>query len=218
MLPRGNVSARTGDIRHQHFAVAAGMDIITLGERSRGIHIICDGWAMRYHRVRAGARQILDVLLPGDAVALAAVLAGSSRYSVQALTAATVCVLDGRQVTRLLKTEPDFAFSVLRARIVDERRVDARLTMIGRMNAEERVGYFLVETYERLRQRGMADATSCPFPLRRADLADAVGLSTVHVLRALRVLRSQAMMEISGRHLVIPDVARLADHAGYLLT
>jgi CRP-like cAMP-binding protein len=198
-------------------AVAAGMDIVSLGERSRGVYIICDGWAVRYQRVRAGTRQILDVLLPGDAVALAAVLTGASRCSVLALTAATVCVLNGQQVTRLLKTDPDFAFSVLRARVDDERRVDARLTMLGRMTAEEKVGYFMVETYDRLRRRGMADVTGCPFPLRRPDLADAVGLSTVHVLRALRTLREKAMMEINGRHLVIPDVARLADHAGYLL-
>jgi CRP-like cAMP-binding protein len=220
-LPSRSVKGRTdnlaGDIRHQHTTIAAGTDIVSIGERGRSVYVMCDGWAVRYHRVRAGTRQILDVLIPGDAAALASVLIGSSRCSVQALTAATVCVLNGRQVTRALKTDSDFAFSVLCARVEEERRIDARLTMIGRMSAEEKVSYFMVETYDRLRQRGMADATGCPFPLRRADLADAIGLSTVHVLRALRALRSQGMVEISGRHLLIPDVARLAEHAGYLL-
>jgi CRP-like cAMP-binding protein len=199
-------------------AIAAGTDIVTQGERSGGVYVICNGWAVRYYRLRDGTRQILDVLLPGDAVALASVLTGASQCSVQALTSANVCVLDGRQIVRLLKTDPDFAFSALRARVGDERRVDARLTMLGRMSAEEKIGYFMVEIYDRLRQRGMADAMSCPFPLRRADLADAVGLSKVHVLRALRALRAQAMMEINGRNLVIPEVERLAAHAGYLLT
>jgi CRP-like cAMP-binding protein len=206
-----------GEIRHQHIAVEAGMDIITLGGRGRGVHILCDGWAARYHRLRGGTRQILDVLLPGDAFALASVLTGASQYSVQALTSAKVCLLNGRQIVNSLKNDPGFALAVLRTRVEEERRVDARLTLLGRMSAEEKISYFLVETYDRLRQRGLADDTSCPFPLRRADLADAVGLSKVHVLRALRTLRSQAMMEINGRYLVIPDVARLADYVGYVL-
>ncbi len=193
------------------------MDIVTLGDRGRGVHIVCDGWAVRYHRLRAGTRQILDVLLPGDSFALASVLTGASQCSVQALTPANVCVLNGRQIVSLLKNDPGFALAVLRAHVEEQRRIDARLTMLGRMSAEEKISYFLIETYDRLRQRGLADATSCPFPLRRADLADAVGLSKVHVLRGLRALRSQAMMEINGRHLVIPDVARLADFAGYVL-
>jgi CRP-like cAMP-binding protein len=206
-----------GEIRHEHIAVEAGMDIITLGDRGRGVHIVCDGWAVRYHRLRAGTRQILDVLVPGDTFALAAALTGASKCSVQALTSASVCVLNGRQIVSLLKTYPGFALAVLRTQVDEERRVDARLTMLGRMSAEEKISYFLVEIHDRLRQRGLADATSCPFPLRRADLADAVGLSKVHVLRALRTLRSKAMMEIDGRRLIIPDVARLADYAGYLL-
>jgi CRP/FNR family transcriptional regulator len=205
------------EIRQQHIAVEAGLDIIMLGDRGRGVHVLCEGWAVRYHRLRAGTRQILDVLLPGDTFALAAALTGASQCSVQALTPANVCVLNTRQIVSLLKTDPGFALAVLRNQMEEERRVDARLIMLGRMSAEEKVSYLLVETYDRLRQRGLADATSCPFPLRRADLADAVGLSKVHVLRALRALRSQAMIEIQGRNLMIPDVARLADHAGYLL-
>jgi CRP-like cAMP-binding protein len=214
---RGNatVVGRASEIRQRHRAFPAGADIVTVGERGRGVYIVCDGWAIRYSRLRAGTRQILDVLLPGDAVALASVLAGASRCSVQTLTSATVCVLNSRQVIRLLKTDPGFAFSVLRTRMEEERRVDARLTMLGRMSAEEKIGYFLVETYDRLRERGMVDGTTCPFPLRRADLADVVGLSKVHVLRALRTLRSQALIATNGRYLVIPDVTRLADHVGY---
>jgi CRP-like cAMP-binding protein len=206
-----------GEMRHQRIAVEAGEDIVTLGERSRGVFTVCDGWAIRYHRLRAGTRQILEVLLPGDSFALASVLTGVSRHSVQALTSTHVCLLNGRQIVSLLKTDPGFALTVLRTRMEDERRVDARLTTLGRMSAEEKIGYFLVETYDRLRQRGLADATGCPFPLRRADLADAVGLSKVHVLRGLRALRSQSMMDMNGRQLLIPDVARLADYVGYLL-
>jgi CRP-like cAMP-binding protein len=205
------------EIRQRTIAVAAGADIVVQGERNRAVYIICDGWAIRHQRLRDGTRQILDVLLPGDTIALASVLDGASLYSVQALTAASLCVLNGRQIVGLLKTNPGFAFGVLRDRLEEERRIDARITMLGRMSAAGRVGYFCLELRDRLRRRGMADATKCPFPLRRADLADAVGLSKVHVMRALRDLRSQALMEINRRDLLIPDAVKLADHTGYLL-
>jgi CRP/FNR family transcriptional regulator len=205
-----------GAIKQQQISVPAGTDIVIEGERNRSVHVMCDGWAIRCQRLRSGSRQILDVLLPGDTAAVASVLFGSSKYSVQALTAASVCLMNGRQIVSLLKTDPGFAFGVLRTRLEEEQRIDERLTMLGRMNAEERVGYFVMETYDRLRRRGMASGPRCPFPLRRTDLADAVGLSKVHAMRALRELRSQSLMEIVGRDLIVPDVEKLAGHVGYL--
>jgi CRP/FNR family transcriptional regulator, anaerobic regulatory protein len=206
-----------GDIKQRQMSVPAGTDITTEGERGGGVYTVCEGWAFRYWRLRSGARQILDVLVPGDTAGLGGALLGASRSSVQALTSATICMLNGRQLTGLIKSNPSFALGVLRMQLQEERRIDARLVMLGRMGAEERVAYFMVETHDRLRRCGLANTTSCPFPLRRADLADVVGLSKVHVMRALRELRSQELVEINGRELFIPDIVRLADHAGYLL-
>jgi CRP-like cAMP-binding protein len=213
--PANGVSV--GDIRQRQISVPAGTDIVIEGERNRGVYVVCDGWAVRYQRLRAGTRQILDVLLPGDTIALAGVVFGASKYSVQALTPASLCLMNGRQIVGLLKTDSNFAFGVLRTRLEEEQRIDARLSMLGRMNAEERVGYFAMETYDRVRRRGMANGARCPFPLRRTDLADAVGLSKVHAMRALRELRLQSLMEIVGRDLIVPDMERLAGHVGYLL-
>jgi CRP/FNR family transcriptional regulator len=209
--------APTNSVKQHHISVPPGTDIVIEGERSQGVYSVCDGWAVRYRQLAPGVRQILDVLLPGDTVALASAIFGQSQHSVQAVTAASVCLLNGRQIVSLLKTNPGFAFGVLQVRMEDERRADARLTMLGRMSAEGKLAYFMVETYDRLRRRGMADDTSCPFPLRRNDVADAVGLSKVHVSRALRELRSQALVDIRGQNMIIPDVAKLAGHAGYVL-
>jgi DNA-binding GntR family transcriptional regulator len=63
----------------------------------------------------------------------------------------------------------------------------------------------------------MTNGVACPFPLRRTDIADAVGLSRVHVMRALRELRAQGLMDLRGRDLIIPSVARLAAYTGYTL-
>jgi CRP-like cAMP-binding protein len=133
------------------------------------------------------------------------------------MTPASLCVLDGRKLATLFRTSPSFAIGILRNGLQDAKRADARLAMLGRMSAEERVGYFIVEIYDRLGQRGMTNGVACPFPLRRTDIADAVGLSRVHVMRALRELRAQGLMDLRGRDLIIPSVARLAAYTGYTL-
>ena len=143
-------------MKRTHLTVPAGDDLIREGDLSQTFYTVFDGWGARYHRHRNGSRQILDVLLPGDTIALAWDLLGSSAYSVQALTAASFCALDGRQFVALFNSNPKFALSILTTRLDDGRRADKRLTMLGRMSAVERVGYFLVETYDRLLQRGMA--------------------------------------------------------------
>jgi len=200
----------------QHLTVSAGTDVVRSGERARVCYTLFDGWAARYHQLKSGARQILDVVLPGEAIALDSVMLGVGTHSVHALTLASFCVLDGRQLVALLEREPAFAADVLRTQLENERRADARLTMLGRLNGEERVGYFLVETFERLRRRGLADETRCAFPMRRADIADAVGLSKVHAMRALRALRVQGLADVSGGHLTIAYPAQLAAHVGFV--
>ena len=75
----------------------------------------------------------------------------------------------------------------------------------------------MLETFDRLRQRAMVNGGStCPFPLQRRDLADAAGLSRVHVARTLESLRERRLAEIQNGTLVIFDRPRLTDLAGYV--
>jgi CRP-like cAMP-binding protein len=85
-------------MKRSHLSVPAGTDIVRAGQRGRAVYTMFDGWAARYHRLPAGSRQILDVLLPGDTIALGAVMLGTSAHSVQAMTPASLCVLDGRKL------------------------------------------------------------------------------------------------------------------------
>jgi CRP-like cAMP-binding protein len=202
---------RKGDL-----IVPAGTDVIREGARGQAFYTLYEGWAVRYHRLGDEKRQILDVILPGDQVGFTRVLLGESAHSVQTLTPATFCALDGRALPGALKANPAMALELLRTWLTEARRSDLRLTMLGRLSAPERVGYFLIETYDRLRRRGMARGGTTAFPLRGVDVADAVGLSRVHVMRALKELRSEALLDLDGGDLVIPDFAKLARFTGYV--
>jgi CRP/FNR family transcriptional regulator, anaerobic regulatory protein len=207
--------ARIAAMKPDQTTLPAGTDVIRKGERGRTLFTLCKGWALRYHRLADGTRQILDVLLPGDTIGLGGVLLGIHAHSVQSLTAVSVCTLGIGQVVALTAEHPAFLQGLLRTQLEEERRADMRLTMLGRMGAAERVAYFAMEIHARLRRRGLASTTACPFPLRRTDLADAVGLSRVHVMRALRQLYLDTEARLHGGKLLVPDSARLAGYAGF---
>jgi CRP/FNR family transcriptional regulator len=205
------------ELKTDHIVVAPRVDIIQEDEVGGPAYTLFEGWAVRYHRLPQGSRQILDIVLPGDMIGLASALLGTVKHSVQALTPATLCVLSGRTVSDLFTQHPGFALSIMQTRVEEEQRADVRLSLLGRSNAEQRIGYLMLETFDRLRQRGMVDGGStCPFPLQRRDIADAAGMSRVHVARTLERLRERRLATIQDGVLVLLDRARLADLVRYV--
>lgn len=205
------------ELKTDHIVVAPRVDIIQEDEVGGPAYTLFEGWAIRYHRLPQGARQILDIVLPGDIIGLASAVLGTVRHSVQALTPATLCVLSGHTLIDLFTQHPGFALNLMQTRVEEEQRADIRLSLLGRRNAEQRIGYLMLETFDRLRQRGMVDGGStCPFPLQRRDIADAAGMSRVHVARTLERLREQRLATIQDNVLVLLDRARLAALANYI--
>jgi CRP-like cAMP-binding protein len=204
-------------MKTDHVVVAPRADIIREDEVGGPVYTLFEGWAMRYHRLPRGGRQILDLVLPGDMIGLASAVLGTVRHSVQAITPVSLCVLESRRISELFGSCPGLALNILQTRVEEEQRGDVRLSLLGRSTAEQRIGYLMLETFDRLRQRGMVNGGStCPFPLQRRDLADAAGLSRVHVARTLESLRERRLVEIQDGVLVLFNREKLADLAGYV--
>ena len=203
-------------MKRRHVTFAPGADILRLGPTDGALYTLYEGWAMRYRALPDGTNQLLDIVLPGDLVGLGGMLLGEHRHGVRTITAASACELDGGRFQRLYRQHPELGLGLLEARMRDLERADTRLTLLGRLSATERTAYLLLELRERLRERGLTQGDECPFPLRRGQLADALGLSKVHLMRALRYLREHGLLHLDGRTLSIPDTRRLARFSGYV--
>jgi CRP-like cAMP-binding protein len=79
----------------------------------------------------------------------------------------------------------------------------------GRRSAVGRVAHLFCELLIRLRIGGCADDDSYEFPLTQVQLADCLGLTSVHVNRTLQQLRKQGLIELKGRRLRIVDLGEL---------
>ena len=196
------------------------VDIAREGDRPRDVHMILAGWACRYKQLEDGRRQIVSFFLPGDICDLNIFILREMDHSIGTITSVTVADL-----SREFFDEIDSGFPRIATAFWWESLVNAAIqrewTMsLGQRTAAERMSHLLCEIFLRLRLAGLTREDSCDFPLTQSDLADATGLSKVHVNRTLQELRSAELIVLKGKSLTIPNLERLMNeglfNANYL--
>ncbi len=194
----------------------AGTDLFLEGESWNELYTVLEGWLYMYKLLEDGRRQITKIVLPGDFVGFQPDLDAPMDHSIQTLTAARVCVFPRNRVLELFKEHPDLAIRLSTMISRDVAMAHERLTSVGRRSALERVAYFLLELFYRVRLRHPEPVGSTiSLPLTQEHIGDALGLTSVHVNRTLRELRKQDLIKIAKRTLHVLDPDRLADVAGF---
>jgi CRP-like cAMP-binding protein len=172
---------------------------------------VCEGWAASLVTLPNGDRQILSFLLPGDIVSSALLFRPNPSCLVETITEVTCRSFDRTQFMRKAAAELD-ALSVL---WIGEKEGADRLAIdLGRRTAEERIARLILSLMERLATRGLAQGTTMDFPLRQHHVADATGLTPVHVSKLLTDFRRRGLIRISDRSLEIVDDGALRRIAG----
>jgi CRP-like cAMP-binding protein len=193
-----------------------GTELVREGQTGDRAYIVQAGWACSFKLLPDGAtRQIISFPLPGDCVGLRSVLECTSDYSFVALTDATVSSVEAPSLLSVFYEFPRLGAAILWSASRDEAMIVEHLVSIGRRSAIERVAHFFLELAERLCLVGLATGSAFTCPLNQYVLADALGLTAVHVNRVLRHLRERGMLTVKGHNVVIHDVAALKCLAGY---
>jgi CRP/FNR family transcriptional regulator len=178
-------------------------------EWSEFVPIICDGWAAASVALPDGRQQILSFLLPGDFAPMASLLEAMSGQSVEALTQVTYRRFKRSDIKANLLA--DFNLLESLARIWNEERAQAdQLALaLGRRAADERIAQLILNLADKLAKRGMANGQTMEFPLRQRHIADATGLTPVHVSKVLGEFQRAGLIEIGNRSLTIVDATEL---------
>lgn len=211
-LPAARLDA-VQSVRRARRTVRAKRTIYREDRPTNEIGIVYDGWAAAFKLLPDGRRQVLGFLLPGDSTGLALLHLDRLNYSVQALTDVSLCFLDRRQLAEFVLCDSVLAthFAAVCAR--EHQLCDQHLVDLGRRNATERIAHLIVVLYSRLQQRGVTDGATMPFPLRQQDIADAVGLTPIHVSRVFGMLTGEGVIERQRRMLTIRDLSALKETA-----
>jgi CRP-like cAMP-binding protein len=90
-----------------------------------------------------------------------------------------------------------------------------RIVALGRRSARGRVAYLLCELMWRQRAVGLAEDDAIQLPLTQVELADTLGLTSVHVNRILQGFRRDNLIALAHHRLTLLDVGRLQKIAGF---
>ena len=191
-------------------------DLIAEGERPRALHVMVSGWACRHKTLADGRRQIVALLVPGDLCDLDNHLLDRMDHAIGVLTTLSQVEIGHSAIRDLIAQHPGALAHALGKQMRVTTSMQREWTVnLGQRSAPERLAHLFCETMVRLRGVGLASETGCDFPLTQTDLADATGLTAVHVNRTLQQLRGAGLIALSGRVLSIPDFARLAEAAHF---
>jgi CRP-like cAMP-binding protein len=98
---------------------------------------------------------------------------------------------------------------------MDEALLLDQVVRLGRQTAYERICHLLLEFHDRLGDVGLSNNGAFALPLTQEVLADATGLSIVHVNRVLQQLRREQMIDLHGGHAALLDIDHLRQIADY---
>jgi CRP-like cAMP-binding protein len=178
----------------------AGRDMIRQGQREQTAYILAEGWVCSYKLLSNGSRQILDFKIPGDLLGLRSILLRTADHNEEPITDVNATEVHRDEVFRAFSTTPSLATAMLWSASRDEALLVEHLVGLGRRNAAERTAHFFLEMAARLSLVGYGGQNGYACPLSQYLLADALGLSAVHVNRVLRELREEGLVTFqSGR-------------------
>jgi CRP-like cAMP-binding protein len=191
--------------------VAARRDLIREGDRPQHIYLLLEGWASRYKTLPDGRRQTVAFFLPGDMFDTEVLPLREMDHSVGAITPLTVSEIERAAFDTLMAERPRLAQALWRQNLAAVAVQREWTLNVGQRTAFERIAHILCELFLRLRAAGRTTGDSCDFPLTQVDLAEATGLTAVHVNRTLQELRKVGLIELQQRVLTIPDLGGLKE-------
>lgn len=193
----------------------ANHELIHEGQKNHSAFILAEGWACSFKLLPDGERQIVDFQVPGDFLGLRSILFRTADHSTEAVTRIEASEVLATDIFDSFAEAPRLATAVLWAASRDEAMVVEHLVDLGRRSAEERMAHFLLELAARLKLVGIGDETGFDCPLTQYHLADALGLSAVHVNRVLRQMREQGLVTFQKGRVSIDDFAGLVSLADF---
>lgn len=212
-LSEPGIAAIRAAIRERIIRAAASEDVVCEGDRPDTVRVFLSGWACRYKVLEDGRRQIVNFILPGDTCDAHIYLFSAMDHSIATLTPVVYSELERAAFEQLISTDVTVAEAFYCDTLANGSIQREWAINLGRRDALERVAHVLCELFERLRVVGLVEGKSFAFPVTQMDLADATGLSTVHLNRTLQELRAAGLITLRERSLTILDSKALAGTA-----
>jgi CRP-like cAMP-binding protein len=191
----------------------ADQDIVREGDRPKRSCFLLSGMACWFKMTGEGRRQILSFQISGDLPDMQSVHLSTLDSTLITISPCRVAFVQHEALLDICAKRPNVANAFWRMTLIDAAIFREWVANVGSRQALGRVAHLLCELVVRLRAIGLADKLVFELPVTQTELADATGLSTVHVNRTLQSLRKQKLIHWKDSQLEVLDWAGL-QHAG----
>jgi CRP-like cAMP-binding protein len=199
------------DLPYRLRRVDAGSYLVRDGDQPTHCTVLVSGYACRQKVTGDGSRQILSVCIPGDAIDLQNMFLDVSDHAVQLLTQSKVADVPREVLQRLVLERPAIGTAIIRLTLVEASILREWVVNVGRRDARQRIAHILCEFAVRLETRGLTTDHGFELPMTQEQLADATGLTSVHVNRVLKSLEADGLIDRRRRHIHYENWRALQD-------
>ena len=189
--------------------------IVREGERPSQCCLLVEGFICRSKTTDAGKRQILSIHIPGDIPDLQSLHLHTMDHDLSTLCRSTVGFIPHEALRALTRERPLVAEALWRDTLIDAAVFREWIVNVGRRPAVNRLAHLLAELDKRLKAVGLAPGERFELPMTQIDIADALGLTPVHVNRVVQTLRREGLLEMRNHAVSLPDLPRLTQLADF---
>ena len=200
---------------HTMRRLEAGSYTMREGDRPDRCAVLISGYAFRHKLTGEGARQIISIHIPGDALDFQNLFLGESDHNVQMLTRGLVAEVPSHAIEELALSNQDVGRAILVSTLVEASIFREWALNIGRRDARTRIAHLLCEFAYRLTAYGVKPSGTYELPMTQEQLADATGLTAVHVNRVLQSLQREGLIDRDRRMVRFPSWERMQDVADF---
>jgi len=172
------------------------------------------GWGCVYRDLSSGERQIIDFPMRSDFLGLRTA-DGYSYNTIAAITPMSAFEIPLASLEASIERAPRLSLILIELLARQRSMLIEHLTNIGCRAAFVRTAHLFLELSDRVKSSGMGDPNSFYCPLTQYQLADALGLTPIHLNRMLRDLREEGLILFRSNRVEILDRKRVVALAQY---
>ena len=183
--------------------------------------LLLDGFVHRYKDLHRGARQTLQLAVPGDFLDLHSLLLKQLDHHVGGVTRGRLALFPHDRLVAITRDRPHLGRLLWLSTIVDASIHREWIMSLGVRSSAARLAHLFCELQVRLATVGLAEQYEYDLPLTQTDLAEILGMTPVHMNRMVRELRDEGLLTFRGRKVEIHDwdgLVRMAEFDPFYLS
>jgi CRP-like cAMP-binding protein len=176
--------------------------------------IVVQGLVARANHSEEGGRQITSFYVPGDMPDLHTLMRPRATFSLHAICESEILLIPHVALRNVMKTFPAVTEAFCREMVRASDLAAEWVVNVGMRPAKQRLAHIFCEMAVKTGMAQDVDA-QFSFPVTQTTLAEATGLSTVHVNRSIQSLRKEELLRFEQGEVYIPNWQALVKAAGF---